>query len=121
VGLAAGDACHFDAQALFGARFDRVVISFALSMIPEWEAALAQAIALLPPGGELHVWISARRAACPPLALGADGLAAAFPRGPARRSGRSGHHLAGSFASVETSDGPLGYYRRLIIRRNRGL
>lgn len=54
--LAEGDACGFDAAALFGtASFDRVTISFALSMIPDWRAALAQAAALVAPGGSLHV------------------------------------------------------------------
>jgi S-adenosylmethionine-diacylgycerolhomoserine-N-methlytransferase len=31
------------------------MISFALSMIPAWEDAMAQAIAVLAPGGELHI------------------------------------------------------------------
>jgi len=54
--LAQGDATGFDAGALFGrTQFDRVVLSFATSMIPEWVAALAQASALLAPGGSLHV------------------------------------------------------------------
>lgn len=54
--LAQGDATSFDAQALFGrARFDRVVISFALSMIPDWKAALAQSAQLVAPGGALHI------------------------------------------------------------------
>jgi S-adenosylmethionine-diacylgycerolhomoserine-N-methlytransferase len=54
--LAQGDATGFDAEALFGqAQFDRVVLSFATSMIPEWVAALAQASALVAPGGSLHV------------------------------------------------------------------
>lgn len=55
-GLACGDATRFDAQALFGrAQFDRVVISYALSMIPDWRGTLAQALTLLAPGGSLHV------------------------------------------------------------------
>jgi S-adenosylmethionine-diacylgycerolhomoserine-N-methlytransferase len=54
--LARGDATCFDGQELFGRRkFDRVVISYALSMIPEWRTAIRQALALLPPGGELHI------------------------------------------------------------------
>lgn len=54
--LAQGDATGFDAATLFGrARFDRVVLSFATSMIPDWHAALTQASALLAPGGSLHV------------------------------------------------------------------
>ncbi|MFZ2997079.1 class I SAM-dependent methyltransferase [Sphingobium sp.] len=54
--LAQGDACGFDAQALFGrAMFDRVFISYALSMIPDWEAALRQAAACVAPGGRLDI------------------------------------------------------------------
>lgn len=54
--LARGDAADFDAAALFGrAHFDRVFISYALSMIPHWEAALAQAARCVAPGGRLEV------------------------------------------------------------------
>jgi S-adenosylmethionine-diacylgycerolhomoserine-N-methlytransferase len=52
--LLAGDATLFDGN-LFGRRFDRVVLSFALSMIPDWQAALARGIDALAPGGSLHV------------------------------------------------------------------
>ena len=54
--LAVGDATSFDPKALFGrTEFDRVVISFALSMIPDWERALHHAVSLLSPRGSLHV------------------------------------------------------------------
>jgi S-adenosylmethionine-diacylgycerolhomoserine-N-methlytransferase len=54
--LAEGDATQFDALQLFGrARFDRVFISYALSMIPGWERAIGEALACLAPGGSLHV------------------------------------------------------------------
>jgi S-adenosylmethionine-diacylgycerolhomoserine-N-methlytransferase len=53
---AMADAADFDPQALFGvARFDRIFISYALSMIPSWEGVLAAAARLLTPQGELHV------------------------------------------------------------------
>ncbi|HUD90928.1 class I SAM-dependent methyltransferase [Sphingobium sp.] len=56
VALAQGDACGFDAEALFGrAKFERVFISYALSMIPEWEMALAQAARCVAPGGKLEI------------------------------------------------------------------
>lgn len=56
VRLMQGDACAFDPQALFGrATFDRVFISYALSMIPDWQAALAQAAQCVAPGGRLEV------------------------------------------------------------------
>lgn len=54
--LAQGDATAFDAQALFGeAGFDRVFISYSLSMIPGWERTVAAALAVLKPGGSLHI------------------------------------------------------------------
>jgi len=54
--VAQADATSFDAGALFGiARFDRVMISYALSMIPEWEAALRAALTFLSADGSLHI------------------------------------------------------------------
>ena len=56
VALARGDATDFDAQALFGIeRFDRIFVSYSLSMIPGWEKTVAAALAALAPGGSLHV------------------------------------------------------------------
>ncbi|MGE0503032.1 MAG: class I SAM-dependent methyltransferase [Rhizobiaceae bacterium] len=56
VSLARADATRFDADGLFGQRsFDRVFISYALSMIPGWEQAVAAGVAVLSPGGSLHV------------------------------------------------------------------
>ena len=53
---AKADAADFDPKALFGeAAFDRIFISYALSMIPSWQAVLAAAAGMLAPGGELHV------------------------------------------------------------------
>lgn len=54
--LAQGDAAAFDPQQLFGrAHFDRIFISYALSMIPPWQETLARAFDLLAPEGSLHV------------------------------------------------------------------
>ncbi len=54
ISLARGDATALDARALFGrAAFDRVMFSYTLSMIPDWQGALAQGAALLAPGGRL--------------------------------------------------------------------
>jgi S-adenosylmethionine-diacylgycerolhomoserine-N-methlytransferase len=56
VRLAHADATSFDPQPLFGiARFDRVFVSYSLSMIPRWEAVIDHALAILGPGGELHI------------------------------------------------------------------
>lgn len=54
--LAQGDACAFDAQALFGRTdFERVFISYALSMIPDWKSALRQAGRCVADGGKLEI------------------------------------------------------------------
>ena len=54
--LARADATHFDAPSLFGTpSFRHIMMSYTLSMIPDWQAALDQAISLLPPGGALHI------------------------------------------------------------------
>ena len=54
--LAEGDACAVDAMGMFGREeFDRVVLSYSVSMIPDWQTALSEAVRLLAPGGSLHV------------------------------------------------------------------
>lgn len=54
--LARADAVAFDPQALFGAgSFDRIYMSYTLSMIPQWERAIGTAVDVLAPGGSLHV------------------------------------------------------------------
>jgi S-adenosylmethionine-diacylgycerolhomoserine-N-methlytransferase len=54
--LAQGDATQFDPQALFGReRFDRIILSYSLSMIPDWHGAVRQALELMSPQGELHI------------------------------------------------------------------
>jgi S-adenosylmethionine-diacylgycerolhomoserine-N-methlytransferase len=54
--LALGDATNFNAEAVFGsAKFERVYISYALSMIPDWHASIVQGLKALTPGGSLHI------------------------------------------------------------------
>jgi S-adenosylmethionine-diacylgycerolhomoserine-N-methlytransferase len=54
--LAQGDATDFDPQILFGQpSFDRVFISYSLSMIPDWQACVREALSALKPGGSLHI------------------------------------------------------------------
>jgi S-adenosylmethionine-diacylgycerolhomoserine-N-methlytransferase len=54
--VAHGDATAFDPAALFGiAAFDHVMISYSLSMIPDWHAVLDNAVLRLKPGGQLHI------------------------------------------------------------------
>jgi len=57
VKVAHGDATAFTAASVFGQPigFDHVMISYSLSMIPDWTAVLDRAIASLKPGGKLHI------------------------------------------------------------------
>jgi S-adenosylmethionine-diacylgycerolhomoserine-N-methlytransferase len=56
IALAQADATAFDPQGLFScARFERVMISYALSMIPPWREALARALDVVAPGGSLNI------------------------------------------------------------------
>ncbi|MEZ5649935.1 MAG: class I SAM-dependent methyltransferase [Burkholderiaceae bacterium] len=51
-----GDARRFVAQEAFARmRFDRVLVSYMLSMVPGWEEVLERAIAQLAPGGMIAV------------------------------------------------------------------
>ncbi len=54
--LGKGDATAFDPQQLFALQgFDRVFISYALSMIPAWRDVVRHAATCVAPGGELFI------------------------------------------------------------------
>ena len=56
VRLAHGDATDFDARKMFGREtFDRVFVSFALSMIPNWQRVVSACSEILAENGELHI------------------------------------------------------------------
>ena len=56
VTLALGDATAFDLEALFGvAKPNRIFISYALSMIENWPAAIERAVQSLSPSGAVHI------------------------------------------------------------------
>lgn len=56
ISLGAGDATEFDATLLFGrASFDRVFISYALSMIPDWRNVVRQALRCTSDDGTVHI------------------------------------------------------------------
>jgi S-adenosylmethionine-diacylgycerolhomoserine-N-methlytransferase len=67
--VAHGDATAFDPQLLFGIPcFDHVMISYSLSMIPNWTLVLEAAIGRLKPGGRLHIVDFGRQERLPGLA-----------------------------------------------------
>lgn len=54
--FAQGDGEAFDAKACFSVSgFDRVYLSYCLSMIPDWTKAMNQAAQQVAEGGELHI------------------------------------------------------------------
>lgn len=54
ISLAIGDATNFDGAAILGQPvFERIFISYSLSMIPSWRATLERAMHALAPGGKL--------------------------------------------------------------------
>jgi S-adenosylmethionine-diacylgycerolhomoserine-N-methlytransferase len=54
--VAHGDGTAFNPQILFGLpSFDHIMISYSLSMIPDWRGVLDAAAGRLTPGGRLHI------------------------------------------------------------------
>jgi S-adenosylmethionine-diacylgycerolhomoserine-N-methlytransferase len=54
--VAQGDATNFNPVLAFGvAAFERIYVSYTLSMIPNWPAVLTHARSLVCPGGEIHI------------------------------------------------------------------
>lgn len=56
ISVAQADATTFSPDQLFGIEsFDRIFISYALSMIPPWQRVIDRAVSQLAPDGELHI------------------------------------------------------------------
>lgn len=69
ISIAQADATSFSPNALFGLEnIDRIFISYALSMIPPWQAVVDRAVSQLAPAGELHIVDFGTMAAMPSLA-----------------------------------------------------
>ena len=67
--VAHGDATAFDPELLFGIpSFDHIMISYSLSMIPNWKGVLEAAIGRLKPGGRLHIVDFGRQERLPGIA-----------------------------------------------------
>lgn len=118
--LARGDATDFDAAALFGqAAFDRIVISYALSMIPQWQLTLGHAASLLAPGGSLHVVDFGDFSGLPgPLRLLMHGWLARFHVTPREDLNAVAVRIASDRGlTLRTMRGRYGYFRRIALRR----
>lgn len=120
--LALADASAFDAQGLLGtARFDRIVISFALSMIPPWPETVAHAATLLAPGGSLHMVDFHDAAGLPgPLRRLLQRWLARFHVTPRTDLAAVAQVLAAQRGlACAIHNGPLGYYRLIVLTRPR--
>lgn len=118
--LACGDATDFDAQGLFGqAAFDRIIISYAVSMIPQWEATLEHACRLLAPGGSLHVVDFGDCMGLPgPLRAGLMAWLRAFHVSPRANLLTLMSCLASENGmALRTRRGRCGYFRRITLTR----
>lgn len=118
--LACGDATDFDAAALFGrTTFDRVVISYALSMIPQWRETLAHAASLLAPGGSLHIVDFGDFGGLPaPLRALMHGWLHRFHVSPREDLGELACRIATDRnLGLRTLRGRYGYFRRITLRR----
>jgi S-adenosylmethionine-diacylgycerolhomoserine-N-methlytransferase len=115
--LGEGDACSFDAAALLGEpQFDRIVLSYSLSMIPDWEGALSHAASLLAPGGALHVVDFGDLAGLPgPLARMLRAWLAKFHVAPRTEMGAVAARIAATRGLSLTSTGGMFDYFQLHV------
>jgi S-adenosylmethionine-diacylgycerolhomoserine-N-methlytransferase len=118
--LAQGDATAISAQALFGrSTFDRAILSYALSMIPDWHSALAQATSAVAPGGSLHVVDFGDLAGLPlPLRKSLRAWLAAFQVTPRDTLMQAAEALATQHGlACKAHRGPCGYYQLIVLTR----
>ena len=107
-------------MAAFGVdQFDRVVISYALSMIPEWQLAIAHAASLLSAAGAVHTVDFGDFSGMPGFAAAAmQRWLARFHVTPRDTLGEVAATIARQRGlAFATLRGPLGYYRLVRIAR----
>jgi S-adenosylmethionine-diacylgycerolhomoserine-N-methlytransferase len=117
--LGEGDACAFDPQTLLGeAAFERIVLSYSLSMIPDWQGALAHAAGQMAAGGELHIVDFGDLAGLPgPFQRGLEAWLAKFHVAPRADLPQVAAEVAEARGLVlESKRGPLGYYQLHVLR-----
>ncbi len=118
--LALGDACALDPVALFGRRhFDHVILSYSLSMIPDWTRALDQAAQLLGPGGALHIADFGRQHRLPDwFRAGLNLWLAQFHVTPRHRLPDAAREVAAAHGlRLEIQDRFATYAQTLVLRR----
>jgi S-adenosylmethionine-diacylgycerolhomoserine-N-methlytransferase len=118
--LGEGDACAFEPQSLLGEpAFERVVLSYSLSMIPDWQGALAHAAGQLEAGGSLHVVDFGDLSGLPGiLQRGLRGWLAKFHVAPRADLPAIAADVAAARGLTLTSRrGPLGYYQLHVLTK----
>jgi S-adenosylmethionine-diacylgycerolhomoserine-N-methlytransferase len=120
VRLARADACAFDPASLFGrSDFDRVVLSYSLSMIPAWEAALDAACDAVAPEGRLAIVDFGDLEGLPEsIAAGLRAWLAWFHVEPRPRLFEAARRMAAlKGMHVECAPGPFGYFQTICLSR----
>lgn len=116
--LGHGDACAFDPKALLGEpAFERIVLSYSLSMIPDWRGALDHAAAQLAPGGSLHVVDFGDLSGLPrPAQRMLRAWLAKFHVEPRTDLPEAAARIAASRGlTIASRRGPLGYYQLHVL------
>lgn len=116
--LGQGDACAFDAADLLGEpAFERIVLSYSLSMIPDWQGALDHAAGQLAPGGSLHVVDFGDLQGLPgPFQTLLRGWLAKFHVEPRTALPEAAARIAAARGlSLASTRGPLGYYQLHVL------
>ncbi len=119
--LRAADATTFRAAEFGEAGFDRVVISYALSMIPAWREAVERAFDALNPGGSLHIVDFGQQERLPfAFRRLLQGWLARFHVTPRPDMIDVIEKLAAARGAIVTSERPYGGYAWLSIARMPG-
>lgn len=116
--LGEGDACSFAPENLLGEpAFERIVLSYSLSMIPDWEGAMDHAAGLLASGGALHIVDFGDLAGLPaPFARLLRAWLAKFHVEPREAMGTVAARIAAARGLALTSTrGPMGYFQLHVL------
>ena len=117
--LGQGDACAFDPATLLGEpAFERIVLSYSLSMIPDWQGALDHAAGQLAPGGALHVVDFGDLQGLPgPAQRLLKAWLAKFHVEPRVALPETAARIAAARGlTIESRRGPLGYYQLHVLK-----
>jgi S-adenosylmethionine-diacylgycerolhomoserine-N-methlytransferase len=121
--LRLGDATTFEPISLFDKEgFDRVILSFALSMIPDWQGAIRRAVSALAPDGALHIVdFGDLSGLFTPVRSMLNAWLHHFHVSPRLDLPRFCEAVAGTVGwQCDAVQGPLNYYSQITITRHHG-